>query len=239
MIECMERILIIEDDELVREGLRENLKLEGYSVVESDNGIDALALFEKELPDLVILDLMIPRLDGFEVCRRIRQNRPSTPIIMLTAKSSEVDKVVGLELGADDYLTKPFGIRELVARIRSLLRRAKVSLQHAEKQQANLLLDELSFDDVFIDFKTLRAFKGNVELELSAREFELLRYLSAKPDIPITRDELLDMVWGYSNYPSTRTVDNFVARLRQKIEMVPEDPQHIITVHGVGYKFVL
>lgn len=229
------RLLVIEDEELVREGLLANLKLEGYEVLGCANGVDGIEAYERESPDLVILDLMIPGFDGLEVCRRIRQSGRGTPIIILTAKCSEVDKVVGLELGADDYLTKPFGMRELFARIRALLRRSQPAVAGDAVQTPP---DELVFGDVEIDFRTYRARRGEDEVILSAREFELLRYLSSQPDVPVTRDELLDHVWGYNNYPTTRTVDNFIARLRHKVEEIPDKPRHIITVHGVGYKFV-
>jgi DNA-binding response OmpR family regulator len=229
------RLLVIEDEELVREGLLANLKLEGYEVLGCANGVDGIEAYERESPDLVILDLMIPGFDGLEVCRRIRQSGRGTPIIILTAKCSEVDKVVGLELGADDYLTKPFGMRELFARIRALLRRSQPAVGGDVVQTPP---DELVFGDVQIDFRTYRARRGGDEVILSAREFELLRYLSSQPDVPVTRDELLDHVWGYNNYPTTRTVDNFIARLRHKVEEIPDKPRHIITVHGVGYKFV-
>jgi len=237
MSEVSKKILVIEDEGSVREGLVENLRFEGYDVVWRDNGMAGLKAFEEEHPDLVVLDVMMPGLDGLEVCKRIRASKKITPIIMLTAKCSEVDKVVGLELGADDYLTKPFGMRELFARIRAVFRRvelASIGEQGAEVQ----LAEDLKFGDVYIDFKTYRANKAGTEVILSAKEFELLRYLAGQPDVPITRDELLDHVWGYNNYPSTRTVDNFIARLRHKVEEVPDKPRHIITVHGVGYKFV-
>ena len=230
------KILVIEDEDAVREGIVENLSIEGYTVIWRSNGNQGLLAFEEELPDLVILDLMMPELDGLEVCRRIRSSeRPQTPVIMLTAKSSEVDKVVGLELGADDYLTKPFGMRELFARVRALLRRYQV---YAPTVDSNDVGDELTFGNVHIDFKAYRAKKGEEEIVLSAKEFELLRYMASHPDVPVTRDELLDNVWGYNNYPTTRTVDNFIARLRHKVEDVPDRPRHILTVHGVGYKFV-
>ncbi len=232
------KILVIEDEGPVREGLVENLKFEGYEVIWRDNGVSGLEAFEVEKPDLVVLDVMIPGVDGLEVCKRIRASEKSTPIIMLTAKCSEVDKVVGLELGADDYLTKPFGMRELFARIKAVLRRSESLGAVATNGEDRPLADELSFGAVFVDFRTYRARKGEDEIVLSAKEFELLRYLAAQPDVPVTRDELLDNVWGYNNYPSTRTVDNFIARLRHKVEEVPDKPRHIITVHGVGYKFV-
>ncbi len=235
------KILVIEDESSVREGLVDSLSLEGYSVVWRDNGKDGVVAYDEEKPDLVILDVMMPGLDGLEVCRRIRQNGTYTPIIILTAKSSEIDKVVGLEIGADDYLTKPFGMRELFARVKAVLRR--YSQSGAAQVQETLVSEktgpeELTFSDVIIDFKTYRAKKGDKSLTLSAKEFELIRYLFQHQDIPVSRNELLDHVWGYNSYPTTRTVDNFIARLRQKLEKVPDKPEHILTVHGIGYKFV-
>lgn len=236
------KILIIEDEGAIRSGLIDNLALEGYRVVSAENGIHGLEMFQEELPDLVILDVMMPGLDGLEVCRRIRALRSATPILMLTAKCSEVDKVVGLEVGADDYLTKPFGMRELFARVKALLRRVQaISLLERSQpadEEARRRSDALQFGEVEIDFKAYRARRKGEEISLSAKEFELLRFLASQPDIPVTRDQLLDQVWGYNSYPTTRTVDNFIARLRQKIEDIPDRPRHIITVHGVGYKFV-
>jgi len=230
------KILVVEDEQLVRQGLEDNLMLEGYSVICCANGNEGLEKFEAEAPDLVIMDLMMPEMDGLELCRRIRSSeRPQTPVMMLTAKSSEVDKVVGLELGADDYLTKPFGMRELFARVKALLRRYSVAAPTEVKEEE---VQELSFGNVHVDFKAYRAKKGEELLVFSAKEFELLKYLSSKPDVPVSRNELLDNVWGYNSYPSTRTVDNFIARLRHKIEDTPVKPKYIITVHGVGYKFV-
>jgi DNA-binding response OmpR family regulator len=231
------KILIIEDEPLVRVSLEDSLSFEGFEIISCDNGQAGLEQFEKVNPDLVILDVMMPGLDGLEVCRQIRALRRSTPIIMLTAKAGEVDKVVGLELGADDYLTKPHSPRELVARIKAVLRRAQLSAEREEKEGSNG--HELHFGNVSVDFRTYRAKRGDVQLELSAKEFELLRYLASQPDVPVTRDQLLDQVWGYNNYPTTRTVDNFIARLRQKVEETPDRPRHILTVHGVGYKFVM
>ncbi len=213
------KILVVEDENTVREGLVDNLALEGYEVIWRANGKSGVEAYEAEEPDLVILDLMMPEMDGFEVCKRIRSSERGTPIIMLTAKASEVDKVVGLELGADDY------------------RRSAPVVAKVEPEKP-AIPQELCFGSVEIDFKTYRAKKGDDEIVLSAKEFELIRYLSCRPDVPVTRDELLDNVWGYTNYPSTRTVDNFIARLRHKIEDVPDKPRYIVTVHGVGYKFV-
>jgi DNA-binding response OmpR family regulator len=222
-------VAVIEDDDAVREGLRLNLELERFDVVTAADGIAGLALIEDKKPDLIILDVMMPRKDGLQTCRELRDKGNSTPIILLTARSEEVDKVLGLELGADDYLAKPFGMRELVARVRALLRRTT----NAEN------VDTLSFDDVVIDFKAYKAERNSEPLELSAREYRLLKYLVVKEGSVVTRDELLDEVWGYNSYPSTRTVDNHIARLRQKIEQNVNSPRHILTVHGVGYKFVV
>lgn len=253
------KILLVEDEPAVRVGLEDNLVFEGYHVVSCDNGLIGLETFRRERPDLVILDVMVPGMDGLEVCRQIRAVEAATPIIMLTAKGTEVDKVVGLELGADDYLTKPFAMRELFARIKAVLRRArsvvseqpKPAVERGEERpeaggrgvgsgeaDGKVELEELAFGEVFVDFRTYRARRGEVALSLSAKEFELLKYLAGQPDVPVTRDELLDHVWGYNSYPTTRTVDNFIARLRQKVEPAPDKPRHLLTVHGVGYKFV-
>ena len=228
-------ILVIEDEEAVRAGLEDNLALEGYAVKSCENGREGLETFDEISPDLVILDVMMPEMDGYEVCKKIRATKPNTPIIMLTAKSGEVDKVIGLELGADDYLTKPFGMRELFARVKAVLRRSNGA---SSAEETTTEVTSLTFGDVSIDFKSYRAKKGNAEMSLSAKEFEVLKYLSQRPDVAISRNQLLDEVWGYNSYPSTRTVDNFIARLRHKVEDTPEKPQYIITVHGVGYKFV-
>jgi len=221
-------VAVVEDDESVRESLKLNLELENYHVVTASDGEAGVELVAKEKPDLIILDVMMPRKDGLEACREIRNSGVSVPLILLTARSAEVDKVLGLDLGADDYLAKPFGMRELIARVRALLRRTQSTNQ----------IDEVRFDDVVIDFKAYKAERNQEPVELSAREYRLLRYLVAKGGTVVTRDELLDEVWGYNSYPSTRTVDNHIARLRQKIEYNSESPRHILTVHGVGYKFV-
>ena len=238
MSEVSQKILVIEDEPSVRTGLEDNLRFEGYAVVSAGNGIDGIELFKVENPDLVILDVMMPGLDGLEVCKQIRVLNSAIPVIMLTAKCSEIDKVVGLELGADDYLTKPFGMRELFARIKAVLRRARTIDIDENEEDENLAISLLSFGKVNVDFRSYRALRDGKEILLSAKEFELLKFLASQPDIPVTRDQLLDNVWGYNNYPTTRTVDNFIARLRHKVEEVPDKPRYIVTVHGVGYKFV-
>ncbi|MCB0345005.1 MAG: response regulator transcription factor [Bdellovibrionales bacterium] len=231
------KILLVEDEDVVRSGLKDNLECEGYDVVACSDGIQGLDTARDLAPDLIILDVMMPGMDGLEVCRRLRADGVITPIIMLTAKCAEVDKVVGLEIGADDYLTKPFGMRELFARVKALLRRSSRQPEQIVDPD-DPLQSRLSFSDVIVDFESYRAQRAGTDIVLSAKEFELLRCLSSKPDIPFTRDQLLDHVWGYNNYPTTRTVDNFIARLRQKVEPIPDTPRHILTVHGVGYKFV-
>jgi DNA-binding response OmpR family regulator len=221
-------VAVVEDDQAVRKGLVLNLQLHEFEVVTAGDGEEGLRLIREKKPDLIILDVMMPRKDGLQTCRELRQEGNCTPIIMLTARTQEVDKVLGLDLGADDYLCKPFGMQELIARVKALLRRT----QKTEN------VDSISFDDVAIDFKAYKAQRNESPLELSAREYRLLRYLVAKSGMVVTRDELLDQVWGYNSYPSTRTVDNHIARLRQKIEKNVDCPQHILTVHGVGYRFV-
>jgi DNA-binding response OmpR family regulator len=221
-------IAVIEDEDLIRKSLVMNLELEGFRVITASDGEEGVALVNKEKPDLIIMDVMMPRKDGLQACREIRMAGISTPLILLTARSSEVDKVLGLDLGADDYLAKPFGMLELIARVKAILRRI----------QRMTSIDEVRFSDVVIDFKAYKAERAQEELELSAREYRLLRYLVAKQGSVVSRDELLDEVWGYNSYPTTRTVDNHIARLRQKVESNIDEPRHILTVHGVGYKFV-
>lgn len=221
-------IAVIEDEELIRKSLVMNLELEGFKVLIAADGEEGVTLVNQQKPDLIIMDVMMPRKDGLQACRELRMAGISTPLILLTARSTEVDKVLGLDLGADDYLAKPFGMLELIARVKALLRRI----------QRVTSIDEIKFSDVVVDFKAYRALKNQEPIELSAREYRLLRYLVSKQGSVVTRDELLDEVWGYNSYPTTRTVDNHIARLRQKIESNIDEPQHILTVHGVGYKFV-
>lgn len=221
-------IVLVDDDEEVRTSLALNLEVAGFRVLGASDGEEGIELIRKERPDLVVLDVMMPRKDGLQTCRELRHMGISTPLILLTERSSSVDRVLGLELGADDYIGKPFEMNELVARVRALLRRV----------QAMYEIERVEFSDVVVDFKAYRAERSQGPIELSAREYRLLRYLVAKQGMVVTRDELLDQVWGYNSYPSTRTVDNHIARLRQKIEDNVEKPRHILTVHGVGYKFV-
>jgi DNA-binding response OmpR family regulator len=221
-------IAVIEDEELVRKSLVMNLELEGFQVLTAEDGEAGLELINQKNPDLIIMDVMMPRKDGLQTCRELRIKGVSTPLILLTARNSEVDKVLGLDLGADDYLGKPFGMLELIARVKALLRRIQ--------RTANI--DQIQFSDVVVDFKAYKAHRNDDPIDLSAREYRLLRYLISKEGNVVTRDELLDEVWGYNSYPTTRTVDNHIARLRQKIEANIDTPRHILTVHGVGYKFV-
>jgi DNA-binding response OmpR family regulator len=221
-------IAIVDDEEAIRTAVRLNLSREGYTIIEAGDGEAAIELVKDKKPDLIVMDVMMPVKDGLNTCRSLRGEGISTPIILLTSRSASVDKVLGLDLGADDYLAKPFEMMELIARVKALLRRT----------QASRNVDQVRFSDVVVDFKAYKAAKGERSLELSAREYKLLRYLVAKHGDVVTRDELLDEVWGYDSYPCTRTVDNHISRLRQKIELDVTQPRHILTVHGVGYKFV-
>lgn len=225
----MTRVLIVEDDPAILRGLKDNLLAESYEVLTAADGEAGLRLVHEQKPDLVILDLMLPRMSGYEVCRRLRDEGNTTPILMLTARGEEADRVLGLDLGADDYVTKPFSIRELLARVRAIVRRA-----HPPKP----LPDELSFDDVVVDFRRYEARKGGQRIEMTRKEFGVLQYLAARSGEVVRRDELLEAVWDYKGYPTTRTVDNHVLSLRAKLEEEPGEPRHLITVHGVGYKFV-
>ena len=225
----MAKILIIEDEPNMVLGLKDSCEYEGYEVSVARDGKEGLEKASTEKPDIILLDVMLPLMSGMDVCRTLRTQGLETPLLMLTARNQEIDKVVGLEVGADDYVTKPFSIMELLARIRAHLRRAA-------KQVAEI--ETFTFGDVELSFKKYAARKAGQELELSPREFEILRYLIRRRGEIVTRDQLLDEVWGYESSPVTRTVDNHIARLRQKIEQDPSNPQHIVTVHGLGYRFV-
>ncbi|MCA1585147.1 MAG: response regulator transcription factor [Acidobacteria bacterium] len=225
----MKRILVIEDEPQMLLGLRDNLELEGYDVATAADGEEGLTTAASFNPDLVILDVMLPKKNGFDVCRELRVRSSATPIVMLTARSAETDKVLGLELGADDYVTKPFSITELLARVRAVLRRTG-----AQKTPS----DAVRIGDIDIDFKLHQARRGRARIEFTAREFDLLRYFVQHIGQVVTREQILNEVWGYEEFPTTRTIDNFVAKLRQKIERAPHAPEHILTIHGSGYKFV-
>jgi two-component system alkaline phosphatase synthesis response regulator PhoP len=224
----MAAILIVEDEPAMASGLRDNLEFEGYVVRIACDGEEALASAAESPPDLILLDLMLPRRNGLDVCRELRRRGLSVPIIMLTARSQETDKVVGLELGADDYVTKPFSVRELMARVHVQLRR---TASHGS-------VEHFRFGEIELDFKRHHAARGGRLLHLSAREFDLLRYFVRRRGETVSRDELLDKVWGMGAYPLSRTVDNHIAKLRQKIERLPAEPEYLITVHGLGYKFL-
>ena len=226
----MKRVLVVEDDTAILRGLKDNLEAESYEVLTATDGKAGYQMIRDNDPDLVILDLMLPKLSGYEVCRKIRDEGLDLPIVMLTARGEEADRVLGLDLGADDYVTKPFSIRELLARIRALLRRVNMK---------EVQLNELRFDDVVVDFKRYEAHKGGNKLKMTRKEFGTLRLLAERAGEVVTRDELLREVWGYGNYPTTRTVDNHVASLRAKIENDASEPTRLLTVHGVGYKLVL
>jgi DNA-binding response OmpR family regulator len=225
----MTRILIVEDEPNMVAGLRDNFEFEGYDVITAPDGVAGLERALKEAPDLVILDVMMPRMSGLDVCKQLKAKRPSVPIIMLTARGQEVDKVVGLELGADDYVTKPFSIRELLARVKAVLRRAK-SLPKEQEQY--------SFGEVEVNLKSCQVLRSGKAMDFSSKEFELLKYFLCHPGETLSRDRLLEDVWGYDRFPTTRTVDAHIVRLRQKVEPRPEEPRYILTVHGTGYKFV-
>jgi DNA-binding response OmpR family regulator len=222
------RILVVEDDPAILRGLAETLRRESYDVLTAADGETGYRLVHEKHPDLLILDLMLPKLSGYEICRKMRSEGLRTPILILTARGDEGDRVLGLDLGADDYVSKPFSLRELLARVRALLRRA---------QAAGALLNELRVNDVFVDFRSYEARKGGVPLEMTRREFQVLRALASHPGEVISRSELLDQVWGLEVYPTTRTVDNHIASLRAKLERNAAEPVHILTVRGVGYKW--
>lgn len=223
------RVLLIEDEPGLVLTLTDRLKSEGYEVGTAADGPSGLERATREPWDVILLDVMLPGANGFDVCRDLRQRSITTPIIMLTARGQIVDKVLGLKLGADDYLTKPFDMLELMARIEVQLRRAS-STQNG--------VTPYHFGNISVDFRKAQVLKDGVELDLSAREFLLLKYFIEHREATLTRDELLNEVWGYHSMPSTRTVDVHVAWLRQKIEPNPRNPQYVLTLHGLGYKFV-
>jgi DNA-binding response OmpR family regulator len=224
----MEKILIIEDEESILMALADDLVLEGYEVASARDGLKGLSMAKEKGHDLVILDIMLPKMDGFEVCKQLRQAGVTTPILMLTAKSQEIDKVLGLELGADDYVTKPFSPRELLARVKAILRRVKTTQEE---------FDIYNFGDVEIDFKKYEVKKKGQPVYLTTLEFSLIGFLIKHKDQVLDRSAILDGVWGEDVYVLSKTVDTHIGHLRKKIEDDPANPKHIIGVRGIGYKF--
>jgi DNA-binding response OmpR family regulator len=223
-----EKILLVEDDPAILTGVRDTLELEGYRVLTARDGETAVKLAKAEDPDLVILDIMLPRLSGLEVCRKLREERIRGTILLLTARAAEKDKVRGFEAGADDYVTKPFSLAELLMRVKALLRRT---------EKAEDRLAKARFGELELDFVKFEAKKRGKPIELTPREFKIMRLFCENPGRVITRNELLDKVWGYDVFPTTRTVDNHIVKLRKAIEDEPASPRHILSVRGVGYKF--
>lgn len=224
----MEKILVIEDDRATRKALQQLFEAEGYLVEVASDGALGLAAFRAGRPNFVILDLRMPKVGGQEVCRLLRRESEDVPILILTGSAAEVDRVLLLELGADDYVTKPFSPKELLARVRAILRRAR----------RPPVVEQLYFDDVSVDFRKMEALRGDRMVALTPQEFRLLKYFSQNPERVISRDQLLNDVWGYHSYPSTRTVDSHILNLRQKLEKNPATPVHFVTIHNAGYKFV-
>jgi len=224
----MNRILIVEDDPAMSVALRDGFEFEKYAVEMAADGEEGFRLASRGDHDLMILDVMLPRKSGLDVCKELRRNGSSTPIIMLTARGQEIDKIVGLKLGADDYVTKPFSFMELLARVEAILRRVS----------RNSPGEEYAFGDITLDFRTYQSTKAGMPLDLTPREFRILRYFIDHTGEVVSREALLNHVWGYDSSAFTRTVDTHMARLRQKIEDVASEPKHLITVHRVGYKFV-
>jgi DNA-binding response OmpR family regulator len=223
------KILVVEDDQALMLGLAENLEYEGYIALRADNGADGLDLALKEVPDLILLDVMLPRMSGYEVCKRIREKGMRTPIIMLTARKEEFDKILGFDLGTDDYVTKPFSIKELLARVRAVLRRADPTAAVAPA---------FRFGEFTLDVESRSLMRKGEDVPLTRTEFDLLAYFVANDGRALSRETLMHDVWGSGYFGTQRSLDSFVAALRKKIEKKPADPRFILTVHGVGYKFV-
>jgi DNA-binding response OmpR family regulator len=224
----MNRVLIVEDELALQRVLADNFRFESYEVVTASDGETGYKLAKEEQPDIIILDLMLPRMSGYDVSRKLRHEGVQTPILMLTARGEEEDRIAGLDLGADDYMTKPFSIRELSARVRALLRRSSLLRK---------LSDQLRFDDIQINFRSYEAHKQGRPVDLTRKEFHLLRLLTSRAGVAITRDDLLNEVWGEDTHVTERTVDTHVANLRSKLEREPRTPRHLITVHGIGYRW--
>lgn len=227
-MEKPQKLLIVEDELNLAEGLKDNFEFEGFAVAVARDGHEALAMAQSEQPDLILLDVMLPGVDGLEVCRTLRARGMRMPILMVTARSQEQDIIEGLEQGADDYVTKPFSLRQLTARVKAHLRRTAQATP----------LESFQLGDILLDFRNFQAHRGGELLPLTHREFEILRYFLKHRGETVTREQLLEHVWGITHYPLTRTVDNHIAKLRQKIEEDPAEPRWIVTVHRGGYKML-
>ncbi len=225
----MPRILIVEDEPDMARGLQYNLEARGFDVLVAADGEAGYQAAIAGSADLVLLDVMLRKRDGYDVCRALRKVAPALPVLMLTARGGEDDLVLGLKLGADDYIRKPFSIAELIARIEALLRRSAFTGGRPQR---------ITFGSTVVDFEHHQATRGGEPLELTPKEFEIVRYFAARPGAVVSRDALLNSVWGYTSAPNTRTVDAHIVKLRQKLEETPSDPKHLLTVHGIGYKFV-
>lgn len=228
----MINILVVDDEPAMREGLSDNLVFEGYQVTTAQDGPTALDAIKRGSFDLVILDVMMPKMSGFDVCKRLRAKDNHVPIILLTAKGEEVDRVLGLEFGADDYIAKPFSLRELLARIKAILRRSRF-YSHSKGATSTQQIGRIR-----VDFEKYEAWIGENKVRLSVREFEVLHFLWANRQNVVSRNDLLENVWQYDEFPTTRTVDNFILRIRQKVEVNPNRPKIIVTIHGIGYKML-
>lgn len=229
------RILVAEDDTAIRRGLVDHLDAEGFEATGARDGVEALALCDSQGYDLLLLDVMMPGKNGYDVCKGLRAKGSRMPILMLTAKGEEFDKVLGLELGADDYMTKPFGLRELTARVHALLRRARPGASIAPAPAG--LPDEFDFGACRVNRKQFICLRGKLRQELTAREMKLVEFFAQRPNEVLSRDELLNAAWGLTYLGTTRTLDQHIAQLRKKVEVKPELPTCILTVHGVGYKY--
>ena len=224
----MEKILIVEDDRATRKALQQLFEPEGYTVATAENGVEGLVAFRTHRPDFVILDLRMPLMNGQDLCKEIRRESEEVPIIILTGSADEMNRVLLLELGADDYVVKPFSPKEVLARVRAVLRRSRRTVPD----------EKLYFGDVIVDFPKMEVVRSGNSVTLTPQEFKLLKYFSQHPERVISRDQLLSDVWGYNSYPSTRTIDSHILTLRQKLEPDPSKPAHFVTVHHAGYKFV-
>ena len=228
----MPKILVVDDEQNMRTGLKDNLEFEGYEVDTANDGEQGLKKIIDNTYNLIILDVMMPKKSGFDVCKEVRKAGITTPVILLTAKGDEIDKVVGLEIGADDYVTKPFSLRELLARVKAVLRRSEnLVMNDADR--------EIKIGKLEINFSGYKATSKNKDVQMSHKEFEILHYLWKRRNSTVSRDDLLTDIWGYDENPTTRTVDNFILKLRQKVEVDSNHPQVILTVHGIGYKLVI